>query len=289
MSTPVEEIQPKVSEISVASGEVRSISWPIPQPVATGMYVTKDDRLVVQLLGPMGGGEIEAFIRIFTPGTGIQVLRQRIKLPLGGPQAMYWVNLTEGWITNISVNVVPEAYAGDVLEVRLGLQRGWSAGEFPILWFAAGFMDFYRGFHWPETHYLKYNKVEFTDYIDTVPGTAFYYEWINTTGYDVEFDAMVVSMKNNDTVTRYPMMEIRSNERIVARQIVPLPTTAGATAEVSWIRGHISTTYVQPIATVQFPFSRPFQDYEGFRVYFYGEDTKPTFNAVRAVYRKIVR
>ena len=289
MSTPVEEIQPKVSEISVASGEVRSISWPIPQPVATGMYVTKDDRLVVQLLGPMGGGEIEAFIRIFTPGTGIQVLRQRIKLPLGGPQAMYWVNLTEGWITNISVNVVPEAYAGDVLEVRLGLQRGWSAGEFPILWFAAGFMDFYRGFHWPETHYLKYNKVEFTDYIDTTPGTVPYYEWINRTNYDVIFDSLYVNIKNNDTAARNVVMEIYSNGKMVGREIVPGSIAAGATYDVSWIRGFYYTLNVGTVTTACFPLDRPFKDYEGFRIYFYGQTVNPTFNVVRGVYRKIVR
>ena len=289
MGTPVEEIKPKVSEIPVASGEVRSLSWPIPQPSASGMYVTKDDRLVVQLLGPMGGGEIEVFTRIFTPGTGIQTLRQRIKLPQGGPQTMYWVNLTEGWITNISVNAVPETYVEDVLEVRLGLQRGWAAGEFPILWFAAGFLDFYRGFHWPETHYVRYNWVEFLDYIDTTPGTVAYYEWINTTGYDVIFDSIYASIKNNDSTARYVVMDFYSNGKMVGREILPGSIAAGSTFDVTWMRGFTYTLNVSSVTTAKFPWDRPFEAYEGFRIYLYQQAANPTFNAVRAVFKKIVR
>lgn len=289
MSTPVEEIKPKVSEIPVASGEVRSISWPVPQPVATGMYVTKDDMLVVYLKGRMGGGEIEAFIRIFTPGTGIQILRKRIKLPSNMYSQMYWVELTEGWITNISVNAVMETYVEDVLEVRLGIQRGWVAGEFPILWFASGFMDFYRGFHWPETHYLKYDRIEIIDYIDTSPGTVAYYEWINTTDFDVIFDSIYVNVKNNDSASRNVVMDIYSNGKMVGREITVGSLAAGATYDVSWIRGFYGTLNVGTVTTMSLPLGRPFQAYEGFRIYLFNATANPTFNRVRAVFRKIVR
>jgi hypothetical protein len=289
MSTPVEEIKPKVSEIQTASGEAISVSWPVPQPSASGMYVTKDDRLVVYLLGPMGGGEIEAFIRIFTPGTGIQILRKRIKLPSNMSSQMYWIELTEGWITNVSVNAVTETYVEGVLEVRLGIQRGWVAGEFPILWFAAGFIDFYRGFHWPETHYVRYDRVEILDYIDTAPGTTNYYEWINTTGYDVIFDSIYVNVKNNDTSARYPVLDIYSGGKMVGRQILSGSIAAGGVADITWFRDHPYMLSVSPVMTTKFPLERPFKYNEGFRIYLLSAASIPTFNTVRAVFRKIVR
>jgi hypothetical protein len=289
MSVPVEEIKPKVVEIPIASGEAVSITWPVPQPAATGMYVTKDDMLVIFLLGQMRAGEIEAFIRIFTPGTGIQILRQRMKLPAGMYQQMYWVPLTEGWITNISVNAVTETYIEDVLEVRLGLQRGWTAGEFPIVWFAAGFLDFYRGFHWPETHYVRYDRIEIIDYIDTNPGTAAYYEWINTTGYDVIIDSLYVNLRNNDSTGRFVVLDIYSNGRLMGRQVISYSISAGVTAEITWFRDHPFTATISPLWTTKFPIERPLRQYEGFRVSLYGAVSNPTFNAVRAVMRKIVR
>lgn len=289
MSIPVEEIKPRVVEIPTASGEAISISWPTPQPSATGMYVTKDDRLVIFLLGPMGGGEIEVFTRIFTPGTGIQILRQRIRLPQGMYQQMYWVPLTEGWVTNISVNAVMETYVEDVLEVRLGLQRGWTAEGFQIQWFAAGFMDFYRGFHWPETHYVRYDRVEFLDYIDTAPGSVAYYEWINTTNYDVIVDSLYVSLKNNDSTARYAVLDLYSNGKLVGRQIVSYSISATSAAEITWFRDHPFTATIAPLWTTKFPIERPLRKYEGFRVYLYGATTNPTFYAVRALLRMIVR
>jgi hypothetical protein len=288
MSVPVEEIKPKVSEIQTTSGEVISVSWPVPQPSATGMYVTKDDRLVVFLLGPMGGGAVEVFMRIFSPGTGIQILRQRIRLPSGSSQAMYWVQLTEGWVTNISVNAVTEEYAGNELEVRLGLQRGWTTGEFPVIWFAAGFMDFYRGFHWPETHYLRYSRVEFLDYIDTAPGTLSHYEWINTTGYDVIVDSLFMNIKNNDTSARYPVLELRSNGRVVGRQILSGSIAAGGVVDITWFKDCPYMLAVTPIMVTKFPLDRPLKQDEGFRVYLYAASSIPTFNVVRALLRKIV-
>jgi hypothetical protein len=289
MSVPVEEIKPRVVEIPTASGEAISVSWPIPQPVATGMYVTKDDRLVIFLLGRMGGGEIEVFMRIFEPGTGIQILRQRIRLPQGMSQQMYWVPLTEGWVTNISVDAVPETYVEDVLEVRLGLQRGWSVEGFPIIWFAAGFMDFYRGFHWPETHYVRYDRAEFIDYADESPGTAPYYEWINTTGYDVLIDAIYVNVKNNDTTGRSPMLDLYSNGKLVGRQVVSSGVPAGTTADVTWFRDHPFTTVVTPAWVTKFPLERPLKEYEGFRISLYLAAVNPTFNVVRILMRKIRR
>jgi hypothetical protein len=176
-----------------------------------------------------------------------------------------------------------------VLEVRLGIQRGWAAGEFPILWFAAGFLDFYRGFHWPETHYVRYDRVEFLDYIDTNPGTVAYYEWINTTGYDVIFDSIYTSIKNNDTTARYPVMDIYSNGKMVGRAIAPGSIASGSTYDVSWVRGFPYTLNVSTATTVKFPWDREFKAYEGFRIYLYQQAANPTFNVVRAVFRKIVR
>jgi len=277
----LEEIKPKVSEFETAGGIVRSVEYPVLTPVQQGLYVSKDDWLVIQFLGMFEWADYELIARIFVPEQGVQTIRRRIGTATGYGRQLQYVPLTEGWLTNVTISPVDFPPTRGEVEVWLGIQRGWVGGEFPILWFARGYIDFYRWFSWPINDHIEPNPLgKRVVWGDANVQTD---NWGFTIDKDLwhEIDGLYLEITPGDSS---PQLGIRVEINYMNQRAVTLDVPAVLDSQDKWyislIPGYPGWYKQNKTIHGPLPIVRPLYNYEGLRVRALNYTNLPTFNVI---------